>query len=369
MYATEQVTVKAHSATRTGDRLFWVLRRTCAPLGLGILLLACLELFYRVQLVDMYKPELRAYNSSTDLAEGRDTVLALGDSFTAGSSYVSYLRLRLSQYRIINGGIPGTGVVQAALVVPHRFGQFHPSIFIYQVYVGNDLFDLRYPVNWQSNSIPRNLYWLIANRLRALSFLNYRFAQMTYNKKSLQPDLEHATGAQALFSEARYSWRPAIYLRAEPALIEDTVLVRGERARDYERYVGILRNMLGACQSDSCEAYILVIPHCAQLNTRYLNNFRRLGAVFSDPDAFQQVEYPFISRLREELSSMPNVRVVNALPDLRGTEEKGREVYYRNDEHLSAVGHEIVAGLLATEITQSATRRNSLHRSDSLHAK
>ena len=343
---------QTHTAnSKTVGRLVWLLRVASTSLGLGVLLLGCLEFFYRFQVVDMYKPELLAYNSSKDLTEGRDTLLALGDSFTAGSSYLSYLRPLLPQYRIINGGISGTGVVQASLVARRRFHQFRPSIFIYQVYVGNDLFDLRYPINWRTMSATRNLFWIAAQRLRVLSFFNYRLAQLIFTQKFLQRAADNTTDMKTPFSPERYTERPVLYLKAEPGLIEDTVLAKGNRAADYLEYLGLLRNMLAVCQSP-CEAYILVIPHCAQVNSRYLNNFRNLGAVFSIPDALESVDYPFISRLRQELSSIPNVKVVNALPVLRAAEEQGEEVYFRNDDHLTPKGHEIVAALLNKEISR-----------------
>lgn len=340
----------------------WVglFRNVSKLLGLSILLLGCLELFYRFQVVDMYQPELRAYNSPKDLAEGGETVLALGDSFTAGPSYVPYLRAQLPQYRIINGGISGTGVVQAAIVAPYRFRQFHPSILIYQIYVGNDLFDLRYPVNWQTMSVARNLYWIAAERVWVLSFINYRIAQMSYARKSVQLSVAQATDMKMSFSRERYTRRPVLYLRAEPGLIQDTVLVSGKRAYDYQKYLGLLRDMISTCKSSSCETYILVIPHCAQINDRYLNNFRSMGAIFADADAFQKLDYPFVNRLHQELSSIQNVRIINALPALRAAEEQGEEVYYRNDEHLTPRGHEIIAALLATEISRGQPTHNSL---------
>jgi hypothetical protein len=125
---------------------------TCSRYLLFVLLvsLAVLEGLYRWQVVDTYSPELRTLNSPEDLsADSRPTVLIMGDSFTASSgSYAGILKQMVPQLRIINGGVSGTGVVQAEFMARHRFHAFHPSIFIYQIYVGNDLLDIRYPVNW-----------------------------------------------------------------------------------------------------------------------------------------------------------------------------------------------------------------------------
>lgn len=118
------------------------------------------EAAYRFQFVDTYRPELQAFNDAETLdGTGRsETILALGDSFTAGrGGYVDYLRAPLPGRRLVNAGISGTGVAQALIVAPRRLREFEPSVVIYQVYVGNDLFDLRYPQNLRRVSLARNL--------------------------------------------------------------------------------------------------------------------------------------------------------------------------------------------------------------------
>jgi len=69
--------------------------------------------------IDFYKPELLAYNSIDDLSghNNRNTVLIMGDSFTAGNtSYPNILRNMLPNYRIINAGISGSGIIQASII-------------------------------------------------------------------------------------------------------------------------------------------------------------------------------------------------------------------------------------------------------------
>ena len=67
------------------------------------------ELAYRFQWLDTYRAELRAYNPP-DVINGAwkgPTLLAMGDSFTAGTaSYPDMLRSLLPGWRIINGENP-----------------------------------------------------------------------------------------------------------------------------------------------------------------------------------------------------------------------------------------------------------------------
>ena len=157
-------------------------------LGLALLVL---EWLYRLQLVDTYRPELHTFNPPQGLApDAKPTLLVMGDSFTAGrTSYAGILQDTLREWRVINAAVSGTGVLQALYMAPNRFAQFHPSIFLYQVYVGNDLFDIRYPLNWRTISLVRNVYWFLANHLRVIGYLNYRLRQV---KETLTLRQRHA---------------------------------------------------------------------------------------------------------------------------------------------------------------------------------
>src|SRR5215475_15550836 len=157
-------------------------------LGLALLVL---EWLYRSQLVDTYGPELHTFTPPQVLAShAKPTLLVMGDSFTAGrTSYAGILQDTLQEWRVINAAVSGTGVLQALYMASNRFAQFHPSIFLYQVYVGNDLFDIRYPTNWHTISVARNMYWFLANHLRVVGYLNYRLRQV---KETLASHQRHA---------------------------------------------------------------------------------------------------------------------------------------------------------------------------------
>src|SRR5215475_11485957 len=294
-------------------------------LGLALLVL---EWLYRLQLVDTYRPELHTFNPSQVLVPNdQPTLLVMGDSFTASrTSYAGILQDTLQEWRIINAAVSGTGVLQALYMAPKRFAQFHPSIFLYQVYVGNDLFDIRYPTNWRTISLVRNLYWFFANHLRVVGYLNYRLRQV---KETLTPHQHQAfsragtavaasaaedTGA---FSIEHYDTRVKLYVRAEPALIEDSILVQGNRQHDYTIFLESLAQLLTYCKPVVCHAGILVIPHVCQVDTAYLTYMSQLGAHFTTPAALGLPEYPFLVRLREHFTAWPNVHIVDPLSTLR----------------------------------------------------
>jgi len=328
-------------------------------LNLGLPLLV-LEWVYRTQMVDTYRPELQAFNPAQVMTDnGRPTLLLLGDSFTAGrTSYAGLLQDTLQEWRVINAAVSGTGVLQALYMAQNRFAQFHPAIFLYQVYVGNDLFDIRYPTNWRTLSPVRNIYWLLANHLRVLGYLNYRLQHISATSSvSLRQALSARVAAAAVpvtgnseaFAVEHYDARVKTYVRAEPTLVEDSILVQNHRQRDYAVFLERLEKLLASCKQEVCRAYILVIPHVCQVDEAYLTHLRQLGAHFTTPAALRLAEYPFLVGIRERFASWSHVQVLNPLPMLRAERAK-QTVYYANDEHLNPRGQQALAAFLVQQL-------------------
>ena len=326
-------------------------------LGLSLLVL---EWIYRSQLVDTYRPELHAFNPAPMTAQdGKPTLLVMGDSFTAGrTSYAGILQDAVQEWRVMNAAVSGTGVLQALYMAPNRFAQFHPSIFLYQVYVGNDLFDIRYPTNWRTISPVRNAYWFLANHLRVVGYLNYRLRQvketlMSSQRHALSPRVATAAAAAAedtaAFSVDHYNARVKIYVRAEPSLVEDAILVQGRRQQDYAIFLEKLERLLAYCKQKVCRAYILVIPHVCQVDEAYLTYMRQLGARFTTPAALRLPEYPFLVGLRERFASWSHVHILNPLDMLREVHVQ-QAVYYTNDEHLNSGGQQALAAWLVQQL-------------------
>src|SRR5215475_363791 len=313
-----------------------------------VLALLVLEWLYRLQLVDTYRPELHTFNPSQVLVPNdQPTLLVMGDSFTASrTSYAGILQDTLQEWRIINAAVSGTGVLQALYMAPKRFAQFHPSIFLYQAYVGNDLFDIRYPTNWRTISLGRNVYWFLANHLRSIGYLNYRLRQFKETLTSHQGHIlslsgtavtASAAGDTGAFSVEHYDTRVKLYVRAEPSVIEDSILVEK------------LAQLLTYCKPAVCRAYILVMPHVCQVDAAYITYMSQLGARFTTPAALGLPEYPFLVRLRERFTDWLNVHMVNPLSKLREVHAQ-QAVYYANDEHLSPAGQQEIAALLRQQL-------------------
>jgi hypothetical protein len=339
-----------------------ILRVLLWSVSISVLGGVALETLYRLQIVDTYAPELRAYNRPQDFVGPPEmpTLLVMGDSFTAGRrSYPSLLRRCQDRYRVFNGGISGTGVLESLLVAPRRFEAIQPALFLYQTYIGNDLINIRYPVSWSAVSPLRNLYWELSRGLRSLIYLNYRLGQLGASKTHPLPLLPASqleqiarTGGDGPFRATRYAAGEKIYLTADPGLLEKQILARGDRAPDYRVFLQGLDKLLRYCETPSCRAYLLVVPHAVQAAARYLEDMQALGAKFSDVDAIASDPSPFLEGVRRYLKEMGlgEVAVLDPLPVLRGEEQKDRRVFYQNDPHLNPYGQAVLGGFLCREI-------------------
>jgi hypothetical protein len=320
--------------------------------------LALFHLGYRFQIIDFYKPELASYNRPVDLRPGglTKTILILGDSFGVGQgdSYPVRLRKALPSFRVINSSIKGTGSIEARLVAPRRFSQFHPDVFIYQIYVGNDLFDIRYPTNYGKTDRLRWAYWGIANHLGVLKFLNYRLAEIS----SLRMLMSKLQGERTKFSEADLmapfsvdlvSHRERTIFLADPRLLDETINLKGQRRQDFLRLVDNVRQILDLCKPTTCKPFVLVIPHKVQVSREYARQYETLGATFAEKDGLMNVDYPFVRELRRCFANKELI-LINPLAILQNVERSGTNLYFVNDEHMNSNGHQFLAQSLLDAI-------------------
>ncbi len=307
--------------------------------------LLLLEVCYRFYVVDFYGGNLIGLNSAEDLMpmQDRPTVLVFGDSFTADTnSYIKHLREMMPNHRIINSAVAGTSIRQHSLMAKRRLKRFEPKILIYQIYVGNDLLEYRHPISGENISGLRKLYWWLADHLLVVGYIN---AKLPHLKAAFVADPNPGSGAKlsADFAAKKYNRRTLMQFQIEPDLLEHTVLLQQERGEDFRAYTKEIEELLDRAPSD-CKIVIMVMPHCAQLGTPYLERMEELGAVFEDKQAFLKVDYPFFHDLNRTLSK-DGRHFFNALEYLRD-EDGGHSFYYENDPHLNPVGQQRVGEAL-----------------------
>ncbi|MEM9022581.1 MAG: hypothetical protein AAGB22_02480 [Bacteroidota bacterium] len=341
---------RSTSGNRPGRlRRWW--RRLRNAFLISLLVLGLLEVTYRFQWVDFYSPEFSILNPSANPDHSGTTVLIGGDSFSADSSgYVSDLRKQLPQHQILNAAIPGTGIIEAATVLPGRIAHYQPDIFVYQLYVGNDLLDISHPIDFQANSIARNLYWMASDRARSLAFMNYRFGQLKSSLFGEAPLSAMPVTDEREFDPPLYAARSHLYFKAEPNLVSNSVNLTNGREEDMSRLVDELQGLTDQLP-ETCRIYLLVVPHCAQLNDRYLFRMTQVGAAFPEPGQLLETEFPFLRQLELAYANDERCTVINALPALRARDSESDPVYYANDPHLNPRGKRVLAELLFRELS------------------
>lgn len=339
----------------------------------ALAILLAVEVAYRTSLFDPYRAELDAYNPPERLASGSrmPTVLCMGDSLTAGlRGWPARLQQRRADLRVINSGIPGSGIVQAELIAPRRFEAFDPAIFIYQINVTNDLLNLRFPLNWAESSPTRNIYWSVSRRLRSLEFLNYRAGQLAFalrNRSAAEgaaPPGPICDWPVEQFSPEMYTGRVRAYIEAEPDMVENQIRPRGARATDYRELLGRLESLILHCPAEKCRSYVMVIPHAVQVEPGLISNFEELGARFETDDLLYSESYPFLDGIRSLVAASPGTRLIDPLDALRRRVREGGHVYFRDDPHLNDCGQEVLAEVVASLLGPVASRTSAEARFD-----
>ena len=305
---------------------------------LSLISLFLFEIAYRFQWYDFYGDELRSLNPPAAIQNEahKPTILVMGDSFTAlPGGYVDQLREELPGYSLINAAVPGTGIEQTALMAPGRIEKFKPAVFIYQIYVGNDLMDISHPLNGEISFL-RKAYWFISDRIRSLSFLNFRFAGVRHRLYD-DANTVSAPKEEDIFDPQRYAGRQKLYFKAEPQLIENSAFLDKGRAQDFDILVKKLDQIIQALPQE-CRIILPIIPHCAQVNQQYTDRMLQIGMESEAPYFLLTVEYLFVERLVESMSKGERkVEVWNLLPPLKAADNL-TPVYYDNDPHLNLWG-------------------------------
>ncbi len=305
-----------------------------------------LEIAFRYQWIDFYAAELKSLNPAASLSARpeKSRILLLGDSFSAQPySYVVTLRDSLPELDIINAAVPGTGILEATVIAADKIKRFPPDVLIYQVYVGNDLWDIRKTWSSPHISLLRKFYWMLSDYSLSLRYLNYRSGQLrsVIGQSVEKQDLKH----DIPFSASLYSRREQMLLQADPTLIHDSVRASGQRRKDLETWFNKLDQLLSVLPSRTQKIVLLILPHCVQVNDFYRTNLESLGGTPFGPE-IQETQYPFLKLIQQHYAKQPQVSVYSPLPVFQRSDSTGHRLYYENDPHLNDLGHLILGQAL-----------------------
>jgi hypothetical protein len=347
-----------------GNRFERSPRRTLLAVAAALLVaaLGLLELLVRTAAVDFYSPELARGNPAGSLGPSPlPTILALGDSFTANpDGWVARLRERLGpSKRVIGSGVSGFTARQVARIAPGRVARFAPRVVVLQLYAGNDLLEIRHPVDWKRGRFVRNLFWTVSDAgLELPGLLNYRAGQLAdaaRRRGNLAPLPEGGLAALEArpFDPALFTARDRELVALDPYVVERQLGLRNEAREAFETYAAFLRRALDSCRSGGASAIVFVVPHAVEVDPVYRERFEALGARFEDPDALGEPESPFGLAVRRVVASAPGAEFLDVKPALRAAQALGVAVYRNNDSHFSREGDRVVSEVVLGALARS----------------
>ncbi len=316
--------------------------------------MGALEGIYRSGLVDFYKTEWELLNDSLDKVHlkkrDKPIIHVFGDSFTATPlAWLTDLRSEFPETVFVNHAVPGTGIRQALIIARSRLSNNESADILYQIYVGNDLTDIRHITNSQSISATRKIYWEVGNRFLFPSFVNYRMGQF-YAFRKYKSRMESKPLAEDTLKHEKFPSHELQLIASEPDFILNSVLLQNGREKDMKELVSGLKKLI-KYQKPTARMYLLVVPHCTQVDIHYRNDYEKRGVKFPADSLFYQNNYPFIAALESEFSQFPTVKILNPLPALKEAEAQSRErVYKTNDIHLNTLGNKIIYQIIKKKI-------------------
>lgn len=303
---------------------------------ISFITLSVFEVAYRYQLIDFYATGWQYLNSNVDKESELPKILVLGDSFSAGDkTWVSDLN-KSKKFVAYNSSVPGIGVETFNFLLSSRLKEVQPDIVILQLYVGNDLYDINKPVNWQTFNLSRNLFWSVSNHFRSLNYLNYKAGQVSQDVVG-NVDPKTVQG----FNEKLYSSRTKMYIQGDVNYPQNSILLDESVEPEFEELKSGIEKIRSEVPED-IPIYVLVVPHCTQLDTFYVDNYRKLGAEIKGSVVGS-------SRWCENLA-IDGMSIINPVHILSQFDSPKERAYLVNDPHLTDQGQRVLGDFVLNEL-------------------
>lgn len=310
------------------------------------LTISLFELVFRFYLIDFYKNTFIALNGQEILKTKKVDFLIFGDSFSAlKNGYVDHLKTTFPDKTFINLSIPGIGIKQVNGYAETKIKTYNPDVIIYQVYVGNDLLDVKNLSNWSELSFSRNLYWQFSNYYLSLRYLNQNLLLFKRNLSIKDLNLDKA------FSSNLYNEREKLLLKADNQYLEKSITLNADFKTRYHNWKNKLACFIENIPKDK-KVYIIFVPHCAQINTFYFDNMLKIGANFSSQNEIINANYSFFENAKNDFKNYKNVSFFNPINYLQEKDKENYRLYYENDPHFNKNGQKELANYISTIINQ-----------------
>ncbi len=294
-----------------------------------------LEVCFRFQVIDFYSTEWKLLNKNADKGKASKKILVFGDSYSATTDgYIQMLRDSFPEYQFYNASIPGTGIRQTALIAAKRINEVKPDLIIYQVYVGNDLTDIKHPINWSNLPFSRNCYWKISDHLLFIHYLNYWSGQFASHSEVIPGKVD------SIFSIDKYNPREKLFVKSDPYVFENAITLNGTDSLLFKQLIEDTKSTFSE-YIKSGKIYFLIIPHEIQVNKTYYENMKMLGCSFKYSYEDLNGHYSFRDKFIREFGD----KVLDPLPYLQQN-DSAANLFFANDPHLTPKGQKALSSFL-----------------------
>ena len=273
----------------------------------------------------------------------------MGDSFTFGigveddETFVSQIALKLTDYRVLNLGIPGSALHKQIRIVRVRHEELgRPKRYIFFFYLGNDFADILSDFVAQDNS--KNNPNSGANQSGKLYAILHAINDFAYHN----PVVKQSYLVQFLRRYILKLVRTTELAGDKTSLLNPIYAIMNRDNETYhatlQRVLQIQLNNLQALQKElKFKSMIVAIPDLSQLD----EDVRRNRANGYDI-LFDQLDPLLPNNILKSTINITNIEYFDSTPCLLKT-GLGAKLYYQQDDHFRSSGH----AAFATCVTKS----------------
>ena len=267
---------------------------------------------------------------------GAARILAVGDSFTFGvgaeaeESYPARLAAALAaagvDAEVLNAGVPGFGVPDAAAWFAAHGAGLAPDIAVLGVFVGNDLQDAAGP----GVEVVDGLLVARGERPRSLSRWLYYHSHLYVLLKGspLGPLARRALGRQRPLEEREVEAELGLYARESPPPAVAAGIAATERA---------VADFAAIARGRGVRAAAVLVPSLLQVDERAWR--AALDGLDRDPAGYDR-DRP--SALFADLFARHGVPALDLAAPFREAIASGRSIYWPVDRHLTPAGYDLM---------------------------
>ena len=274
----------------------------------------------------------------------------LGDSFTFGfgvndhETFVHKLSIKEPGNRYLNFAVPGFSTDQQYILLRERVFDFSPDVVVLITYLGNDLFDNLLPFPLQANH-GKPYFELFENRL---VLQNSPVPLAVKSKEQAAVDLNSVVMGNPPPDRGRFLHtlnKSELFQRVKRALRSDKKNLFPFFDAQFEQalkvYTALLKQMVVLCESNRAKLIVALMP----------------GRSLIERPGSQSAQ--FQEYLREKIiEKCNNLRIPLidlALPLKTVHNETGEKLFYPNEGHMNAKGHQITAETLHKQIKSQSS--------------